>query len=79
MHITTKAIRQTAVFTVSLVAKDHMDAADYYGIAKGNKIPDISIIICFAHCGPGMIRNTINTRREEAHVDFRSGEILRLQ
>lgn len=79
MHITTKAIRQTAVFTVSLVVKGHMDAADYYGIAKGNKISYISIITCFVHCGPGMIRNTVNTKWEEAHADFCSGEILRLQ
>jgi len=39
-HATTKAIKQTKAFTVSLADKDHMDAADYYGIATGNKIPD---------------------------------------
>lgn len=39
-HATTKAIRQTKAFTVSLADKDHMDAADYYGIATGNKMPD---------------------------------------
>lgn len=39
-HATTKAIRQTKAFTVSLADKDHMEAADYYGIATGNKMPD---------------------------------------
>ena len=39
-HATTKAIRQTKAFTVSLADRDHMDAADYYGIATGNKMPD---------------------------------------
>ena len=39
-HATTKAIRQTGAFTVSLADRDHMDAADYYGIATGNKMPD---------------------------------------
>ena len=39
-HATTKAIRQTKAFTVSLADKDHMDVADYYGIATGNKMPD---------------------------------------
>ena len=39
-HATTKAIRETKAFTVSLADRDHMDAADYYGIATGNKMPD---------------------------------------
>ena len=39
-HATTKAIRKTKAFTVSLADRDHMDAADYYGIATGNKMPD---------------------------------------
>ena len=39
-HATTKAIRKTRAFTVSLADRDHMDAADYYGIATGNKMPD---------------------------------------
>ena len=39
-HATTKAIRQTKAFTVSLADKDHMDVADYYGIATGNRMPD---------------------------------------
>jgi flavin reductase (DIM6/NTAB) family NADH-FMN oxidoreductase RutF len=39
-HATTKAIRQTKAFTVSLADKDHIDVADYYGIATGNKMPD---------------------------------------
>ena len=39
-HATTKAIRQTKAFTVSLADRDHMDVADYYGIATGNKMAD---------------------------------------
>ena len=39
-HATTKAIRQTKAFTVSLADREHMDVADYYGIATGNKLPD---------------------------------------
>ena len=39
-HATTKAIRETKAFTVSLADKDHMDVADYFGIATGNKVPD---------------------------------------
>lgn len=39
-HATTKAIRQTKAFTVSIADRDHMDVADYYGIATGNKMPD---------------------------------------
>lgn len=39
-HATTKAIRKTGAFTVSLADRDHMDAADYYGIATGNKMSD---------------------------------------
>ena len=39
-HATTRAIRQTEAFTVSIADKDHMDVADYYGIATGNKMPD---------------------------------------
>ncbi|HAE51848.1 MAG TPA: flavin oxidoreductase [Ruminococcus sp.] len=39
-HATTKAIRKTKAFTVSLADKEHMDAADYYGIATGNKMKD---------------------------------------
>ena len=39
-HATTKAIRQTKAFTVSIADKEHMDVADYYGIATGNKMPD---------------------------------------
>ena len=39
-HATTKAIRQTRAFTVSLADRDHMDVADYYGIATGNQMPD---------------------------------------
>ena len=39
-HATTRAIRQTGAFTVSIADKDHMDVADYFGIATGNKMPD---------------------------------------
>ena len=39
-HATTRAIRQTGAFTVSIADKDHMGVADYYGIATGNKMPD---------------------------------------
>lgn len=39
-HATTKAIRETKAFTVSLADRDHMDGADYFGIATGNKMPD---------------------------------------
>ena len=39
-HSTTKAIRKTEAFIVSLADREHMDAADYYGIATGNKMPD---------------------------------------
>lgn len=39
-HATTKAIRQTKAFTVSIADKDHMDVADFYGIASGNTMPD---------------------------------------
>ena len=39
-HKTTKNIREVKAFTVSLADKDHMDVADFYGIATGNKMPD---------------------------------------
>ncbi|MDI9590842.1 MAG: flavin reductase family protein [Acidobacteriota bacterium] len=39
-HATTKAIRQTGAFTASIADVAHMDVADYYGIATGNKLPD---------------------------------------
>lgn len=39
-HATTKAINQSKAFTVSLADKAHMDVADYFGIATGNKMPD---------------------------------------
>ena len=39
-HATTKAIRQTGAFTVSLADRTHMDAADFFGIASGNKMDD---------------------------------------
>ena len=39
-HKTTKNIRAVKAFTVSLADKEHMDVADFYGIATGNKMPD---------------------------------------
>lgn len=39
-HATTKAIRQTGAFTVSLADVAHMKEADYVGIASGNKVHD---------------------------------------
>lgn len=39
-HATTKAINQSKAFTVSLADKAHMEAADFFGIATGNKMPD---------------------------------------
>lgn len=39
-HATTKAINQSKAFTVSIADKAHMDVADYFGIATGNKMPD---------------------------------------
>lgn len=39
-HATTKAISQSKAFTVSIADKAHMDVADYFGIATGNKMPD---------------------------------------
>ena len=39
-HKTTKNIHQSKAFTVSLADKDHVAAADYVGIATGNKVAD---------------------------------------
>lgn len=39
-HKTTKNIKATKAFTVSLADKDHMDVADYFGIVSGNKTED---------------------------------------
>ena len=39
-HKTTKNILATKAFTVSIADLDHMDVADYFGIATGNKTPD---------------------------------------
>ena len=33
-------IQESKAFTVSLADKDHMDAADFFGIASGNKLND---------------------------------------
>ena len=39
-HATTQALLKTKAFTVSLADKAHMDVADFFGIASGNKMPD---------------------------------------
>ncbi|MBR3553118.1 MAG: flavin reductase family protein [Clostridia bacterium] len=39
-HKTTKDILTQKAFTVSLADKAHMEAADYFGIASGNKLAD---------------------------------------
>ena len=39
-HKTTQNILKTKAFTVSIADKAHMDVADFFGIASGNKMPD---------------------------------------
>ena len=39
-HKTTQNLLKTKAFTVSLADKDHMDVADFFGIATGNKMAD---------------------------------------
>ena len=39
-HKTTKNIRATRAFTVAIADRAHMDRADFFGIATGNKMPD---------------------------------------
>ncbi len=39
-HKTTQNILETQAFTVSIADRDHMAAADFFGIASGNKVPD---------------------------------------
>ena len=39
-HKTTKNIRKVKAFTVSLADKAHLDEADFFGIATGNKMED---------------------------------------
>ncbi len=39
-HKTTQNILKTKAFTVSLADKAHMDVADFFGIATGNKMAD---------------------------------------
>ena len=39
-HKTTKNIRAVKAFTVSIADREHMDVADFYGIATGNTMPD---------------------------------------
>lgn len=39
-HKTTQNIKKVKAFTVSLADKAHIDGADFFGIATGNKMPD---------------------------------------
>ncbi len=39
-HKTTQNILKTKAFTVSIADKEHMDVADFFGIATGNKMDD---------------------------------------
>jgi len=39
-HKTTQNIRKVKAFSVSIADKDHMDVADFFGIATGNKMAD---------------------------------------
>ena len=39
-HKTTQNLLKTKAFTVSLADKEHMDVADFFGIATGNRMPD---------------------------------------
>ena len=39
-HRTTKNIRISGAFTVSLADRAHVDAADFFGLASGNRMPD---------------------------------------
>ena len=39
-HKTTQNLLKTRAFTVALADRDHMDVADFFGIATGNKMAD---------------------------------------
>ena len=39
-HKTTQNLLKTKAFTVSIADKEHMDVADFFGIATGNKMED---------------------------------------
>ena len=39
-HKTTQNIRKVKAFSVSIADKEHMDVADFFGIATGNKMAD---------------------------------------
>ena len=39
-HKTTKNLLKTKAFTVALADQAHMDVADFFGIASGNKMED---------------------------------------
>lgn len=39
-HKTTENIKKRGAFTLSIADIDHIEAADYFGIASGNNVPD---------------------------------------
>lgn len=39
-HKTSENIKRTGAFTLSIADVAHIEAADYFGIASGNKVPD---------------------------------------
>ena len=41
-HKTTQNLLKTKAFTVSIADKEHMDVADFFGIATGNKMEENS-------------------------------------
>lgn len=51
-HKTTKNILKTKAFTVSLADEAHMEAADFFGMASGNKMTDK-----FEHTGYHAVRS----------------------
>ncbi len=52
-HKTTQNLLKTKAFTVSIADKAHMDVADFFGIATGNKMPDK-----FARTGYHAVKST---------------------
>lgn len=55
-HMTTQNILKRKAFTVSIADRAHMDAADFFGIATGNRMPD-------------KFERTGYTARKSIHVD----------
>ena len=52
-HKTTQNLLRTRAFTVALADRAHMDVADFFGIATGNKMPDK-----FARTGYHAVKST---------------------